>query len=292
MGVKLKGTPLIEAELGPDGEAILWPKPRRGQRLPISYEAIETIMSRSIDLLGLTSYTGLAMAMGFSRSMGGYWLRHPERPPSRAAIIRLLYLFCLHKQDAARWSGTDLFLIDWDNVHFYGIPYTPYATAGTALPLDGGEVWTSRTPLFRSRHPRRKGTNWPQFETVITWTIHYLRLRSLVGLGKAINFSQPVVDGWLVPPKRGPSPLALWKMAYLWILHFDNPHKWVGVALRSVDWRNIHTYGVPYQPYSPYNSDEDTEEVRRFLKQRQATQQQQAGLLITPIVKTKPEEQR
>ena len=257
MGTNITGVPLIHAPLGPEGEVILWPKPHRGQPSAITYEAVETILSRSIDHLRVKSYGGLALALGYNRSMGARWLRKDAHPPSRAAVIRLMYLFCLHKQDPERWSGSDLFLIDWDNIHIYGIPYTQYGSINTTMEVYSREL--RLTALFRSRTPWRKATNWPQFETVITWTVRYLRLKSLVGLGKAIDVPQPTVDGWIMPPKRGPSPLVLWKLAYLWVLHSDSPRTWSGAALRRVDWHNIHEYGVPYQPYRPYDDDEDTE---------------------------------
>ena len=278
--------PIDHAPLDADGEAILWPRPGRGERLGLTWEGVETVLCRSLDVLGLTSYSALAEAMGFNRSMIRKWRGENARPPSRAAVIRLLYLFCLHKKDAQVWRGTDLSLIDWNNVHLYGIPYTPYSTTATATHVDDGVVTTAKIPLFRSKHPNRKATGWPQWETVLTWSIRGLRLKSLVGLAKAVNLSVETVNAWVKPPKRGPSPVALWKMAYLWLLHFDDPQKWSGAALRSVDWRSIHKYGIAYQPYAPFDSGEDTEDVREFLRQREAARQ--VGARFTPIVKTQP----
>ena len=264
MGIKMRGVPVIHAPRGSEGETILWPRPGRGQRTAITFEAVETVMSCSLDVLGLTSYSALAQALGFHRSMGRHWRRGEGRPPGRAAVIRLLYLFCLHKKNPERWTGTDLYLIDWDNVHTYGIPYTPYSTAAAAMDVDNGVVATATTPLFRSRYSHRKATNWPQWETVLTWSIRYLRLKSLIGLAKAVNLSVETVNAWVKPPKRGPTPVALWRLAYLWLLHFDDEQKWFGAGLKSVDWRSIHEYGIPYQPYAPFDRDEGTEDMREF----------------------------
>ena len=92
-----------------------------------------------------------------------------------------------------------------------------------------------------------------------------------------------------MPPKKGPTPLARWKMACIWVLHFDNPRKWLGNALRQVDWRNVHEYGIGYEPYSVNKKEEESEELRAFLKRQDAAQRQQSGLRFTPIVRTQPQ---
>ena len=40
----------------------LWPRAERGRRLPVTFEAVETLLAKTIEVLGLRSATGLAMS--------------------------------------------------------------------------------------------------------------------------------------------------------------------------------------------------------------------------------------
>lgn len=278
---------LSDAKPDSDGAAVLWPKPLRGKQLVVTSEAVETMLAGSIRVLGLRSAAGTARAIGFTPSAVRPWFEEPPRPPSSAAVLRLLYLFCLHAKAPERWHGDGLMGIDWNHVHLYGIPFTPLGSSAGTMQVRGNRVIRASDPLFASRSPFRKDATALQFETVIALTVKHLGLRDLQGLAQALGFSYGACRRWVGDSPRRPSQIALYKMIFLWLLHLSNPRKWSGLALLRIDWTKLIEYGIEYERYQRPEWAEEAAEVRKNQRQRRETSggRLSDGTPLSPIVR-------
>lgn len=230
---------LIPAPLDEHGRTILWPAPSRGLRTPVTREVVETILTCVTDDLGLTSRAALADAIDCSSTLAGRWMGGVARMPSRAMLIRMIYLCALYKSQPNQWWGEPLRELEWGTIHLFGLPYAPYKPL-TEPPLD---------PLFEPRGQFPKRASWRSFETVLTFTLQMLGLGTLARLARALHISSPTCQGWVLSGRQGPSHVALLKILFLWILHLEDQRRWRGRRLASFDWRHIHEYGLGYRSY-------------------------------------------
>lgn len=277
---------LISAPVDRRGEAVLWPVARSTRRTPVTREAVETILVHALLVLELSSLSALGGAIGYSATSVLRWYGQGRICPSTAALMRILYLICWRAQLGAQWDSSLLRSLSWTGIHQHAIPYTPYPLSGNRQAKDGlagrrGQV------LFPSTTPYRKSTRWFQLETVVTLTIIQLRLGSLGGLTKALNSPRGTCEFWL-KQRRRPTPEVLLRLAYLWLLHLNDPRRWTGDALTRIDWLSIHEhgYGIPFEPYCKYGLPRDSQEILDFLERRAAAKSQPPVLRFTPIVKT------
>lgn len=270
-----------------EGAAILWPRARRGRQLTVTFEAVETMLARSIRVLGLHSTAGMAKAIGYTHSSVKPWFDEPPRSPSSAAVLRLLYLFCLHKEAPEKWYGTSLMGIDWGHVHLYGIPFSPLGSSAGTMQVRRNRVIRASDPLFASRSPFKRIATSLQFETVVALTIRHLGLKNLRGLAQAIGFSYDVCRMWFGDSPRKPSQIALYKLVFLWLLHLSNARKWSGLALLKVDWTKLTECGFEYERYQRPDWAEEAAEVRKNQGQRRETSggRLSDGTPLTPIVR-------
>lgn len=280
---------LTPAPLGPDGEAVLWPRAERGRRLPVTFEAVETLLVQTIEVLGLRSATGLAMSAGYSHGMGSRWVGPPPCAPSRAAIIRMIYLLALYKSDPAKWYGDRLRTIDWAHIHLYGTSFTPLKPSWGGLEVRDEVAVLSTTPLFPLRRQSTRDLRL-QVETLLALTIRHLELKAMGGVARALHFTPDVCRSWLESPYRAMSVIALLKLWFLWIMHLENPRKWRGRRLLDTHWPTIHDHGLAYAPYVREDWAAEAAMLAEIRRSRSQLEEAEGGptaggMRFTPIVK-------